>query len=254
MRREVERRSVSHNFCARKSERNMERKSERDTNRKSERGTKRKGEFGQGERVKKDRNGAESICRGRRYNLVFCHLEYLRVSNSPDLYLTQLAGTNNATDCLFLPILPPILGDYLDQYKLGGDLLSSLTLSREDGKTFLFRPPVLVAQTERLECIQEGKALSAFFDFLETTGPNVVLVMLDCKERFVQWMFHQVCLDEATVGVLIDKLWAKDKRRFSKLVDSYTWWGRVLQHTGCKDYKYVFLFRCVSVLLRSVHN
>ena len=73
------------------------------------------------------------------YSQVFCHLETIASSFSPSLHLTQLAATT-AEGHLFRPILPPNLTKYLDTYKLGGDLLLNLNMTREDdGDTFLFR-------------------------------------------------------------------------------------------------------------------
>ena len=44
-------------------------------------------------------------------------------------------------------------------------------------------------------------------------------------------------LDEDTLGVLMQKLKSQD--RFLKLVDGFTWWKRILEHsgTGFKEYK-----------------
>ena len=48
-------------------------------------------------------------------------------------------------------------------------------------------------------------------------------------------------LDEDTLGVLMQKLKSQDRARFLKQVDSFTWWRRILKHSGFKDYKYVLL-------------
>ena len=88
----------------------------------------------------------------------------------------------------------------------------------ESTSTFLFRPTVLVSEVERVECVSEEAAISAFFAFLKFVGPNVVLVGLD----------------EDTVGVLIQKLKTKDKPEFWSLVAGYTWWKRILKHTNMK--------------------
>ena len=77
---------------------------------------------------------------------------------------------------------------------------------------------VLVEQVDRVECVSEEEAISAFFHFLKSVGPNVVLVGLD----------------EDTVGLLVQKLKAKDKPKFRSLVAGYTWWKRVLKHTNLK--------------------
>ena len=51
----------------------------------------------------------------------------------------------------------------------------------------------------------------------------------------------EVGLDEDALGVLIQKLKSQDRARFLKLVDGFTWWRRILKHSGFKDYKYVLL-------------
>ena len=93
-------------------------------------------------------------------------------------------------------------------------------MSREGStSTFLFRPTVLVRQVDRVECVSEEAAISAFFVFLKSVGPNVVLVGMD----------------EDTVGVLVQKLKARDKVKFRSLVAGYTWWKRILKHTNSKQ-------------------
>ena len=87
-----------------------------------------------------------------RYTVVFCHLDTLCSSNSPFLHLTQLAATAAGSN-FFRAVLPSVLAGYLDTCRLGGDLLHTLNMTREDGGTFLFRQSVLVRrQTERVEC------------------------------------------------------------------------------------------------------
>ena len=114
-----------------------------------------------------------------KYKLVFCHLEFLRSSTSPALHLTQLAAciSSDATSSIFLPVSPPVLAEYLDNYKLSGDLMQTLTMTREDQGTFLFRPPVLVEEVQRVVCLPENEALQLFLDFLQANGPNIILVI-----------------------------------------------------------------------------
>ena len=81
---------------------------------------------------------------------------------------------------------------------------------------FLFRPPVLVRQIERVECVSEEDALLAFVDFLENVGRRVVLVGID----------------EETVGVLLQKVLATNKKRFEKLVDGFSWWKKVFENSN----------------------
>ena len=72
----------------------------------------------------------------------------------------------------------PGLEDYLDHCKMGGDLLTHLNMAREDQATFLFRSPVLVKRTERVECVPESEAMEHFLAFLEQAGGNIILVSI----------------------------------------------------------------------------
>ena len=59
---------------------------------------------------------------------------------------------------------------------------------------------------------REFSPIAAFFQFLKTIGPNVVLVGLD-EDR-------------------VQKLKAKDKAGFRRLVAGYSSWNRVLKYTN----------------------
>ena len=117
---------------------------------------------------------------GKNYKMIFCHLEFLCSSNSPDLHLTQLAACSSSsssdTTSIFLPVAPTVLANYLDNFKLSGDLMQTLTMVKDEQGTFLFRPSVLVEDVQRVECLPEIEALAAFLDFLKDNGPNIILV------------------------------------------------------------------------------
>ena len=72
-----------------------------------------------------------------------------------------------------------------------------------------------MGRVEPVKCVSEEEALLAFFAFLETVGPRVVLVGLD----------------EETVGVLLQKLEDQHEAKFRSLVVGYTWWNRILIDT-----------------------
>ena len=109
--------------------------------------------------------------------IVFCHIESLRLSSSPELHLTQVAGScHNPQANVFLPVLPSILPQYLNNYKLGGDIMRTLNLIENKG-SYLFRPSVLVENTPGIEYVDEDQALRMFLDFLDMIGPNITLVM-----------------------------------------------------------------------------
>ena len=71
-----------------------------------------------------------------------------------------------------------MLEDYLDHYKLSGDILTTLNMVREGQGTFLLRSPVLVKRSKRVECVQESEAMEQFLSFLEAAGGNIILVSL----------------------------------------------------------------------------
>ena len=109
--------------------------------------------------------------------IVYCHIESLRLSSSPELHLTQLAGAcHNPQANVFLPVLPSILPEYLNNYKLGGDIMRTLNLIENNG-SYLFRPSVLVENTPGIEYVDEDQALRTFFHFLDMIGSNITLVM-----------------------------------------------------------------------------
>ena len=112
--------------------------------------------------------------------IVFCHIESLRLSSSPELHLTQVAGScHNPQANVFLPVLPSILPGYLNNYKLGGDIMRTLNLIENNG-SYLFRPSVLVENTPGIEYVDEDQALRTFLDFLDMIGhdSNITLVMI----------------------------------------------------------------------------
>ena len=68
--------------------------------------------------------------------------------------------------------------------------------------------------------MSEDSALDDFLCFLETLGGNIVLV----------------CADEDTVGILIEKLKARNKTKYCRLVAGYSWWRRVLKYLDIPGY------------------
>ena len=154
----------------------------------------------------------ETPFRPKNCQLVFCHLELLRSSSYPTIYLTQLAATNANNNCnIFVPIVPSILENLSDMYSVG-NLLEAMKIVKDDQGSFLFRDQVSMSETRRLECVEEEKALELFFKYLELAGPNVVLVGVD----------------EDAIGVLLQKLEEHNASKLLELVVGYTWWSRIL--------------------------
>ena len=109
--------------------------------------------------------------------MVFVHLEYLHFSSSPGLHLTQLAVVSPGHEAVFSPVLPSVLPDILDNYKVDGDLMRALSMTRKDN-TFQFGSCVLLENVSRIACVSETKGLQKFIEHLESVGPNVILVNL----------------------------------------------------------------------------
>ena len=121
--------------------------------------------------------------------MVFCHLEYLRCSSSPDLHLTQLAAVSPGHEPVFFPVLPSVLPDILDNYKVEGDLLQVLTMTREDN-AFLFGSTVLMEEAPRTMCLSETVALQKFIEYLQNVGPNIILVIkFNFNSTFMLWSY-----------------------------------------------------------------
>ena len=182
----------------------------------------------------------ENPFRPKNCKLIFCHLELLRCSSSPTMYLTQLAATNtNNNYNFFVPIVPSILKNLSDSHSVG-NLFEVMKIVKDHQGSFLFRDQVwkyreignndslknhtklkqqTVSEARRLECVEEEKALELFFNYLELAGPNVVLVGVD----------------EDAVGVLLQKLEEHNAAKLLELVVGYNWWSRI--HRGAFDFE-----------------
>ena len=100
-------------------------------------------------------------------------------------------------------------------------------MTRDEDGSFQFRRRYL--QTKGEKCISEEEALLHFFDFLETKVMAGVIL---------------VCMDEDTVGVLVSKLKALDRKRCKKLVVGFSWWRRTLKHLSFPNYRTLDLEDC----------
>ena len=90
--------------------------------------------------------------------------------------MTQLAAVSPSHESVFFPVLPRVLPDILDNYKVEGDLLQALNMMRE-ANTFLFGSRVLVEEVPRVVCVSEKVALQKLIEYLEIVGPNIILVV-----------------------------------------------------------------------------
>ena len=121
---------------------------------------------------------------------------------------------------------------YLDHYKLGGDLLQALHMTREDDGTWLFRSRFeVIKEAEKIVCHQESEAIASLLDFL-LNYPNCIVVGVD----------------EDTVAILVKKLkyFCGDQW---KTISGFTYWKRVLKYLDVDEYKNIDLEEYYTTLV-----
>merc|ERR1719509_36052 len=123
------------------------------------------------------------------YTLLCLHVETLKISNSPDISLTQVGVTtalNNSghtKEELLLPVHPAELATTLTSYRLEGDLLRALHMTEAAGGQLEFRAAFTTREEgeEPLPCLQEAAALSRLAAFL-ARFEQVVLLTIDSAD------------------------------------------------------------------------
>ena len=110
---------------------------------------------------------------------MFVHIETFSSNKSSSTKITQIGCCIGGSD-FFCAIKPSGLSKYLDRYKLGGDLLKLLHMTREDDRTFLFRKQfeIITDPNKKLFCVSEKEAIKALFKFLEQFN-NCILIAVE---------------------------------------------------------------------------
>jgi len=159
-----------------------------------------------------------------KYNIVVVHIELFRSRKQSSTSLTQIGcAVPGSDDSFFRSIKPSGLEKYLDCYKLGGDLLQALHMTREDDGTFLFRKQFEnVGKCNKIVCVEESEAISSLIIYLKRY-PNCVILSVD----------------EDTVAILTKKLGMDEVEKLK--VVGFTYWKRVLKYLDVEDYKNVDL-------------
>jgi len=170
------------------------------------------GEYFEHSEIKK-----ESKLNAGKYNVVSVHVELLRSNKHNFSKLTQIGCVAHSdADTFFRSIRPCGIENLLDNYKLSGDLLQALHMTREDDGTFLFRKKFDVVETSKnIICVEEKEALRSFIRYLQSY-PNCILVGID----------------EDTVAILMKKL---EKMRMVENIVGFSYWKRVLRYSEVKD-------------------
>ena len=159
-----------------------------------------------------------------KYTIVSVHIELFRTSKQSSSTLTQIGCVvYGSDDCFFRSVKPSGIEEYLDCYKLGGDLLQALHMTREEDGTFLFKKQFEdVEKCDKIVCAEESEAISSLFRYLEKY-PNCVILGVD----------------EDTVATLAKKLGKTELKKMK--VKGYTYWNRVLKYLDVENYKNVDL-------------
>merc|ERR1719233_410278 len=160
-----------------------------------------------------------------KYNIVSVHIELFRSNKQSRTSLTQIGCVvHGSDDPFFRSIKPSGLEEYLDCYKLGGDLLQALHMTREDDGTFLFRTRFesVDEMSNKLVCVNEDDALRSFVRYLRKY-PNCVILGVD----------------EDTLTILVEKMRNIDDKMPNFV--GFTHWKRVLKYLDVNNYKKVDL-------------
>ena len=139
-----------------------------------------------------------SIDEETKYNFVFIEIETILASNSHRKEITQIGGfkentIGNSDAQFFKAIVSNKLDYYLENYKLGGDLLQTLHMQKNDCGSFEFRNQFLIPEDDRqvIQCVNESEAfqdLSSYLAFVE----NCILVSLN--EENIQLLANKMKL------------------------------------------------------------
>ena len=92
----------------------------------------------------------------KSYQFLFVHIETFNSNKSSSTHLTQIGCSAGSSEFL-CAIKPSGLARYLDRFKLGGDLLKALHMTREEDGTFQFRSQfeIVSDQREELICVSD---------------------------------------------------------------------------------------------------
>jgi len=159
-----------------------------------------------------------------KYNIISVHVELLRSSQNLSTSLTQIGcEAFGSDDSFFRSIKPSCLEEYLDCYKLGGDLLQAVHMTREEDGTFLFRERFEdVEKSNKVVCVEESEALGSLRAYLQKY-PNCVILGVD----------------QETLAILAEKIGFANLKKLN--VVGFTYWKRVLEYLNVEDFDKVDL-------------
>jgi len=154
------------------------------------------------------------------YTLLCLHLDTFKASNESTFTISQLGCctanlSNNKPETFFTPIKPPKLENYLENYKMEGDLLKALHVTDSDKGRFEFRAQFEIKRKEKnkIYCTSETEAI----DNLKT--------ILKTHERIIIF-----AIDKETIEHFLFKLNLQEKEK-SRIVGFMTW-SDVLKFTS----------------------
>jgi len=157
------------------------------------------------------------------YNFVFIEMETMKASNSEYKEITQIGAVgcgDNKSKKLFKAIEPKNLNHYLENFKMGGDLLKTLHIQKDAFNNFEFRKQfeILKGDKDEKKCVNEETALESLSTFLESFENCVI-----------------ISLSEANIELLISRmkhLGSTNQSIHIQKVKRYCSWSSYLQKSG----------------------
>ena len=127
-----------------------------------------------------------SLCSDEDFTLVCFHLDTFKASNETTFTISQIGcstgftGLGEKEDTFFAPIKPDKLENYLENYKMEGDLLKALHVTESENKKFEFRAQFEIKRKEKnkIYCSTESEALENIKAFIKKQK-NVILFAID---------------------------------------------------------------------------
>ena len=119
-----------------------------------------------------------------KFTLISVHLDTFKASNEKKFTISQIGCSTSLTgdkeDTFFAPIKPANLENYLENYKMEGDLLKALHITESDNGKFEFRAQFEIKRKEKnkIYCSSEEEALENIKIFLRKHS-NVILFAID---------------------------------------------------------------------------
>ena len=200
------------------------------------------------------------------YTIVAIHIETFKTKSSQNVDLCQIGCSvigKNSQKSFFRPIIPSSLPQFLDNYKMEGDLLKVLHMVNVDMDRFEFREKMEEIKEEQYKkfCVSEKMALKELGTFLKGLK-NCILFAID-KET-IQVIVEKNSRENIGINIKGFLTWPDVLRKFvpsksgMELEDFYSEFfpGDMKTYSTAKDvssYLQKSLLRCIELSIPSLN-